>query len=149
MNALKKYAFWILSRSGLAVYSRLPIFGPLRVTVGVLRNNDSFLAIERSDGRGLSFPGGIAMPWEAIEQAMAREFSEETGMQVTHSQLKFSYFSGQEVPVNMTVFTVEAEGQLRDSWEGTPRWVDLDELSRRLLLSQRRIVETLTPGAHQ
>jgi 8-oxo-dGTP pyrophosphatase MutT (NUDIX family) len=143
VNVLKKYAFWILSRTGLAVYSRLPIFGPLRVAVGVMRTNDGFLVIERSDGRGLSFPGGIAMPWEGTEQAMVREFAEETGLKVTASQLKFSYFSGEDVPVNLAVFEVEADGQLRGSWEGDPRWARTTELRQRLLRSQKRIVETL------
>jgi 8-oxo-dGTP pyrophosphatase MutT (NUDIX family) len=141
MNVLKKYAFWVLSRTGLAVYSRLPIFGALRVAVGVTRNKDGFLVIERSDGRGLSFPGGIAMPWESTEGAMAREFSEETGMNVTHSRLKFSYFSDQEVPVNLAVFEVEAEGQLRASWEGTPHWLPASALRQRLLSSQKRIMD--------
>lgn len=141
MKVLKEYAFWILSRTGLAVYSRLPIFGPLRVAVGVTRNNDRFLVIERSDGRGLSFPGGIAMPWEGTEQAMAREFVEETGMNVTRSQLKFSYFSSAEVPVNLSVFEVEAEGQLRPSWEGAPLWLPARAIQPRLLPSQKRIME--------
>lgn len=142
VDELKRYAFWILSRTGLAVYSRLPIFGPLRVSVGVLRNNDAFLVIERSDGRGLSFPGGIAMPWEGTEQAMMREVSEETGLTVTRSRLKDSYFSNQEIPVNLAVFEVEAEGELRSSWEGTPRWLPATALRQRLLPSQRRIVDT-------
>lgn len=97
--------------------------------------------IERSDGRGLSFPGGIAMPWEGTEQAMKREFSEETGLLVTSSRLKDNYFSNQEIPVNLAVFEVEAEGQLRASWEGTPCWLPLSALRQRLLPSQRRIVD--------
>ncbi|MGH9498985.1 MAG: NUDIX hydrolase [Terriglobales bacterium] len=141
VDAVKRHAFWMLSRTGLAVYSRLPIFGPLRVSVGVFRKQDSFLVIERSDGRGLSFPGGIAMPWEGTEQAMKREFSEETGLLVTSSRLKDNYFSNQEIPVNLAVFEVEAEGQLRASWEGTPCWLPLSALRQRLLPSQRRIVD--------
>jgi 8-oxo-dGTP pyrophosphatase MutT (NUDIX family) len=144
MNVLKKYAFWILSRTGLAVYSRLPVFGPLRVAVGVIRNDNGFLVIERSDGRGLSFPGGIAMPWESTEHAVVREISEETGLNVIHSQLKFCYFSGEEIPVNLAVFEVETEGRLRASWEGTPRWLPATELRQRLLPSQKRIVDAFS-----
>jgi 8-oxo-dGTP pyrophosphatase MutT (NUDIX family) len=141
MNVLKKYAFWVLSRTGLAIYSRFPIFGALSVAVGVIRNDDTFLVIERSDGRGLSFAGGIAMPWEDIEKAVVREISEETGLHVTRSQLKFRYFSNEELPVNLAVFEVEAEGQLRASWEGTPRWLLAAELRQRLVPSQKRIVD--------
>jgi 8-oxo-dGTP pyrophosphatase MutT (NUDIX family) len=143
MNSLKRYAFWILSRTGLAVYSRLPIFGALRVAVGVIRKDDEFLAIERSDGRGLSFPGGIAMPWESTERAVAREIFEETGLNATRLSLKFCYFSNQEIPVNLAAFEVDAEGRLRASWEGAPRWVALGELRQRVLPSQQRVVETL------
>jgi len=143
LSKLGKSAFWILSRTGLAVYSRLPIFGALRVAVGVVRDQNRFLAIERNDGRGLSFPGGIAMPWEKIDKAAAREFLEETGLRVTKSTLKLNYVSSLEVPVNLYAFEVEAKGELRASWEGTPRWVGLDELRQRILRSQRRVVEEL------
>lgn len=143
LKKLGKQAFWILSRAGLAVYSRLPIFGALRVAVGVIRKDNLFLAIERNDGRGLSFPGGIAMPWESTEKAAARETLEETGLHVTRSALKLNYLSDIEIPINMFAFEMEAEGELRASWEGTPRWVDLTELRQRVLRSQRRVVEEL------
>ncbi|HTZ98127.1 MAG TPA: NUDIX hydrolase [Terriglobales bacterium] len=143
LSRLGKCTFWILSRAGLAIYSRFPIFGRLRVALGVIRNQDRILAIERSDGRGVSFPGGIAMPWEDIEKAAHREILEETGLRVTHSVLKMHYLDSVEVPVDLSVFEVEADGELRASWEGTPRWLDLNELRQRVLPSQRRIVDTL------
>lgn len=143
LNRLGKYTFWVLSRAGLAIYARFPIFGTLRVALGVIRDQDRILAIERSDGRGFSFPGGIAMPWEDIEKAAAREVLEETGLRVTRSALKLRYFDSAEIPVDLSVFEVEAEGELRASWEGTPRWVEIAELRQRVLPSQRRVVETL------
>ena len=144
LNPLGKYAFWILSRAGLAIYSRCPIFGTLRVVLGVIRNQDSFLVIERNDGRGVSFPGGIALPWESAEKTAQREIWEETGLRVTKSVLKLRYFSSVEIPVDVSVFEIEADGQLRASWEGTPRWLHLDELRQRVLPSQRRVVESLS-----
>jgi 8-oxo-dGTP pyrophosphatase MutT (NUDIX family) len=143
LSRLGKYTFWVLSRAGLAIYARFPAFGTLRVALGVVRNQDRFLAIERSDGRGVSFPGGLAMPWEDIEKAAAREILEETGLRVTKSVLKLHYFDSREIPVDLSVFEVEAEGELRASWEGTPRWLEVGELRQRVLPSQRRIVETL------
>ena len=143
LNRLGKYTFWVLSRAGLAIYSRFPVFGTLRVGLGVVRNQDRFLAIERSDGRGVSFPGGLAMPWEDIEKAAEREIREETGLRVTRSVLKLRYFDSREIPVDLSVFEVEADGELRASWEGTPRWLEVAELRQRVLPSQRRIVETL------
>jgi len=143
LNRFGKYAFWILSRTGLAVYSRCPIFGTLRVALGVIRNRDSLLVIERSDGRGVSFPGGIAWPWENAEKTARREIREETGLRVTKSILKLRYFSSHEIPVDVSVFEVEAEGQLRASWEGTPCWLTPEQVRQRVLPSQKRVLDTL------
>ncbi len=65
---IKRRFFWVLSHSALAAYSRLPLFGWLHASVGVIRKGRLVLVIDRSDGRGLSFPGGLAMPWETAEQ---------------------------------------------------------------------------------
>lgn len=140
-GTLQSKAFRFLSRSGLAIYSRFPIFGTLQGVVGLIRDKDKFLVIERSDGRGVSFPGGFQMPWEEAEQAAIREVREETGLDVIKSVFKQRYFSSNEVPLNISVFEMEATGQLRSSWEGTPCWLPVSELRERLLPSQRRIVE--------
>lgn len=133
----------MLSRSALATYSRLPLFGWLHASVGVIRQGPLVLVIDRNDGRGLSFPGGLAMPWETAEQAMKREVSEETGLRVKHSASLFEYRSSADVPVVLAVFAVEAEGELKDSWEGSPRWLPFTDIRPRLLPSQKEIVDRL------
>jgi 8-oxo-dGTP pyrophosphatase MutT (NUDIX family) len=133
----------VLSRSALAVYSRLPLFGFLRASVGVIRKDELVLVIDRSDGRGLSFPGGLAMPWETAERAMRREVAEETGLQVKRSTPLFEYRNSTEVPVILAVFAAEAEGELMDSWEGSPRWLPFADIRSRLLPSQKEIVDRL------
>jgi 8-oxo-dGTP pyrophosphatase MutT (NUDIX family) len=140
---IKRRCFWVLSRSALAAYSRLPLFGWLHASVGVIRTGQLVLVIDRSDGRGLSFPGGLAMPWETAEQAMKREVSEETGLAVKQSVQLFEYRNSADVPVELTVFAVEAEGELRDSWEGSPCWLPFTEIRQHLLPSQREIVDRL------
>lgn len=130
-----------MSRTGLAFYSRLPIFGRLHACVAVIRDQENFLVIERSDGRGLSFPGGLAFPWESAEDALAREVREETGLIVTKSRLLLRYDSSVEILVNLTAFEAEVSGELRGSWEGTPCWRPRSELLQRILPSQRRIVQ--------
>ena len=135
--------FWVLSRSGLAIYSRFPLFGPLKAALGVMRRDDAFLVIDRNDGRGVSFPGGLQYPWETPEHACRREVREETGLKVTKSVLKLRYYSTVDVPVNFTVFEIEAQGQLRGSWEGTPCWLPIAELRKRLLASQHPFLELL------
>ena len=139
----KRYLFAIISRVGLAAYSRFPVFGSLRASLAVIRDADRFLVIDRSDGRGLSFPGGLAHPWETAEQALVREVSEETGLSVKGAARLFSYDASHEVPCSITVFAVEAEGELRESWEGSPTWLPVSEIQPTLLKSQQKIVERL------
>ena len=141
--SIKRTLFAVLSRTCVAVYSRLPIFGHLRASVAVIRNADLVLVIERSDGRGLSFPGGLTWPWENPEQAMAREVLEETGLRIQKSSLLCEYRSAADVPCVLSVFEAEAAGELAASWEGSPRWLPLTQIRSQLLPSQKPIVDLL------
>lgn len=142
-DRFKRRLFRMLSAFAIATYSRIPVFGALRASVGVIRNGDRFLAIDRSDGRGYSFPGGLAWPWEKDEAAMVREVAEETGLSVAEANPLFRYFSRAEVPCHIAVFQVCTQGTLRSSWEGSPLWVTGSDLGSRVLPSQRPIVDML------
>lgn len=142
-SRVKRYLFAIISRVGMAAYSRFPIFGSLRASLAVIRNAERVLVIERSDGRGLSFPGGLAHPWETAEQALTREVSEETGLRVKAAAPLFSYYASDELPCAITVFAVQAEGELKDSWEGSPTWLTVDDIRPAVMKSQQKIVERL------
>ena len=104
------------------------------------------LVIDRNDGRGISFPGGLAWPWENSEACARREVSEETGLEVTSAVQLFEYHSTAEIPVRVTVFAMEIAGELKDSWEGAPVWLPLSEIQARLLPSQKEIPERLQRG---
>jgi ADP-ribose pyrophosphatase YjhB (NUDIX family) len=121
----------------------LPIFGALRASVGIIRKGELVLVIDRSDGRGLSFPGGFDWPWESPEASVRREVTEETGLRVTRAAQLFEYHSSADVPVVLCVFAIEAEGELRDSWEGSAVWLPMTEIRPRLLPSQKPIVDRL------
>jgi 8-oxo-dGTP pyrophosphatase MutT (NUDIX family) len=123
------------------LYGRLPVFGALRGSAGLIQRGDRFLVIERSDGLGLAFPGGLAHPWESDEQALARELEEETGLRLISQSLLLRYTTSVPYPSCVSVYRVEAEGELRPSWEGTPRWVEVSELRARLMANQRRVLE--------
>jgi len=101
------------------------------------------LVIERSDGRGLSFPGGLAWPWETPQQAMVRETLEETGLRIEKSSLLCEYKTAADVPCVLSVFEAEAAGELTPSWEGSPRWLPLTQIRSQLLPSQKPIVDRL------
>ncbi len=108
-----------------------------------MRKGDDVLVIDRADGRGLSFPGGFDGRNEDPETSVRREIREETGLRVTRANPLFQYHSTADVPVNLSVFGIEAEGDLRGSWEGTPVWLPLAEIQSRLLPSQRPIIDRL------
>lgn len=74
---------------------------------------------------------------------MRREVAEETGLQVRRSTPLFEYRSSLELPVTLAVFAAEVEGELKDSWEGSPRWLPFTEIRARLLPSQKEIVDRL------
>jgi 8-oxo-dGTP pyrophosphatase MutT (NUDIX family) len=141
---LKKSFFRILSLVAFGMYRRFPVFGSLHASIGIIRNGDLYLVIDRSDRRGYCFPGGLALPWEDEPSALAREILEETGLRVVRSDLRTRYFSRVEIPCQITVFDVHAEGALKDgSWEGSTVWAAFPELQRRIVASQRPVLDSL------
>jgi len=74
---------------------------------------------------------------------MVREVREETGLNVTAAELRMSYSSTTEVASTISVFEARADGDLRNSWEGFPRWMTAAELAPGLLRSQRPVLELL------
>ena len=111
--------------------------------MAVIRDGGLVLVIDRSDGRGLSLPGGLAWPWESAEQALAREVLEETGLRLQRSTALFSYHASDELPCTITAFEVEAEGSLKGSWEGSPAWMTVENIRPALIKSQQRILDRL------
>jgi 8-oxo-dGTP pyrophosphatase MutT (NUDIX family) len=146
---LKKGMFWLVSRGAIECYRRLPVFGRLRASLGIIRDGQRVLVIRRNDGRGLCFPGGLAYAWETDEQALVREIREETGLRVNSFEFAFRYDSSKEIPVRIAVFETRAEGELRGSWEGTPEWEELAEAQSGILRSQEYVVERLLQGVGQ
>jgi len=148
LKKFKRALFAVISRTCLAIYSRIPIFGYLRAAVALIRDGDQVLIIERSDGRGLSFPGGLAWPWEDLTQAVNREVLEETGLHVGKSSFLFEYrFEARthaDVPCIIAVFEAEVSGDVKESWEGAPRWLPLKEIGPSLLPSQKEIIDRIS-----
>ena len=140
---IREKLFWLASRTAFSLYKKFPLFGDLRASVGIIEEHGRFLVIHRNDGRGFSFPGGIANPFEPETATLVREVREETGLSVENYDLLFRYRSGLDVPCRISVFRVRARGVLRASWEGKPEWVDLAELQARVARSQRPIVDRL------
>lgn len=135
--------FWLCSRIFVGVYGRLPLFGTLRTAAAVVCREGRYLVVDRSDGRGLGFPGGIAMPWESERRAMERETEEETGMRVTAAAFAFRYRVRWPIPCWIAVFDATAEGEPRGSWEGRAVWATREELRAGVFESHAAIVQHL------
>ncbi len=143
LEYLRRRLFWIVARTCLALYRRFPLFGTLRASIAIVQRNQQFLVIQRNDGRGLSFPGGLASRKEAAEDTVRREVLEETGLRVTGQELRMRYHSTADVPCDVCVFEVQATGELKSSWEGSPQWMTMAELEPGMLKSQRPVLELL------
>jgi 8-oxo-dGTP pyrophosphatase MutT (NUDIX family) len=141
-RSFQQRVFGVIARTCAALYGRFPVFGALRGSAAVVRHGDRFLVIERSDGQGLAFPGGLAHPWEPDEQALARELREETGMRLLSCSLLIRYTVRTPYPARISVFRAQADGEVRASWEGTPGWATVAELSQRLTRNLRPVLET-------
>lgn len=125
------------------LYRTFPLFGPLRASLAIIRRNHEFLVIERNDGRGVSLPGGIARWKEADEGTLRREVLEETGLEIAGEKLITRYPSRADLPCTISVFEVQTNGELKSSWEGSPRWLSIAEIAPRILKSQQPVVELL------
>jgi ADP-ribose pyrophosphatase YjhB (NUDIX family) len=143
IHDLKRRAFWVFARTCFALYRRFPLFGTLRASIGIILKDGEFLMIHRNDGRGLSLPGGISSWREAEEETLGREILEETGLSVRGKELKLKYYSEADVPCMISVYEVQADGELKNSWEGSAKWTTLAEMEPRLMQSQRPLLELI------
>jgi len=143
LDDFKRRLFWIVARTCFTLYHWFPLFGTLRASIGIIHRNGKFLIIDRNDGRGFSLPGGISGWKETAEESLRREILEETGLTVTGKELLLEYYSDADVPCNISVFAVQASGDPKNSWEGSPQWMTADELEPRFVQSQRPVLEVL------
>jgi ADP-ribose pyrophosphatase/8-oxo-dGTP diphosphatase len=140
---LKKRVFWLIARTCFALYRTFPVFGALRASIAIIHRGPKFLVIRRNDGRGISLPGGIAGWRESEESTLRREVREETGLDVTSLERKTRYYSRADVPCIISVFDVNASGELQDSWEGSACWMTIEEFEPQLLVSQQPALECI------
>ncbi len=133
----------MVSRTCFTLYHWFPLFGTLRAAIGIIQRDNKILLIHRNDGRGLSLPGGISKWRETAEETLKREILEETGLSVTGKELKLTYYSDADVPCNILVFAVQASGELKNSWEGSPQWMTVAEMEARLVKSQRPVLKVI------
>ena len=108
----------------------------VEVAVGVIKRGNKIYISKRADnlhqGGKWEFPGGKRETNESIEQTLARELSEEIGIQVTkQSPLMLIEHDYGDKKVCLDVRLVESfEGEARHLEGQISQWVDINELSQ-------------------
>lgn len=148
-TSFRSRLFWFISRTAHVLYHYFPVFGRIRGSIAIIRRDGGFVVIERNDGFGLGFPGGIARFHENPEVTVRREVAEETGLKILSVDYKFNFNCQSPFPTLTHVFEATADGQLRGSWEGTPQVVSFEELQRRIVPQQRQVISYLLSRAQQ
>jgi hypothetical protein len=113
LESLRRCLFWIVARIPLlstAGFRCLELCARPSPSSSAASYSWSF---QRNDGRGLWLAGGIASWKEAEEETLLREVLEETGLRVTGQKMRIRYHSKADVPCDISVFEVQATGELR------------------------------------
>jgi 8-oxo-dGTP diphosphatase len=107
----------------------------VEVAVGVIKRGNKIYISKRADdlhqGGKWEFPGGKRETNENIEQTLARELSEEIGIQVTkQSPLMLIEHDYGDKKVRLDVRLVESfEGEASHQEGQQSQWVDINDLS--------------------
>ncbi len=107
---------------------------PFTAVLGIIRQDNEILLIERSDKLGLGLPGGFMTIYESVEEALQREVREETGLTVTVGKLA-GILSGIREKTGISTVDliyecdISGDNKLKDSIEGKCKWLDLNTLN--------------------
>lgn len=124
---------------------------PVRVVVGILKQNDTVLITQRPFGKAYSgyweFPGGKIEANESGRKALHRELKEELDIEVVHANFLFSYLHPYpEKTVLLEVWLVtEYIGEPYGKENQPLHWVSLAEISQwQLLEGNKTIIDKMS-----
>src|SRR3990172_3755850 len=123
---------------------------PFPAVCAVIESDGNILLIDRSDGLGLSLPGGIVKWGETLEEALRREVEEETGYQVSITRLVGIYSGPYRDPrassVQIAYAATIINGQVRSSHEGIVVWTPKESLPNILAFDHTAVVTDYLSG---
>ena len=109
---------------------------PLLGAGAIIEQDGKFLLIDRSDGLGFTFPGGIVRHRETLERCVLREVREETGYEIELTGLVGVYSKLGRDPRFRAISIVYTgsivSGTQHGSGEGEPCWLSPEEIFGRL-----------------
>ena len=146
---LQRRIFGVIARTCFFLYGHFPFLGTLDASIAIIGRDGLLLVVNRADGRGLCFPGGLALRKEDLLETLRREVLEETGLKIEAAEWRLKYFSNYDILCNTNVYEVVVSGEERGSWEGLLEWVTLEELQQRLMVPQRPVLEYLVGRRNQ
>lgn len=117
------------------------LFWPPAASNTVVIRDGNLLVVDA--GEYFMLPGGLLEGGESFEEAAVRETREETGLEVEiKERINEEVQNGVE-----TSFTAQViGGEMNSSWEGTPRWISMEDLDDYRWRYDRDI-ETLVENA--
>ncbi|RME01968.1 MAG: NUDIX hydrolase [Calditrichaeota bacterium] len=129
----------------LLTFGNLPPFAAVAV---VVKQNEKILMIDRIDGKGLGLPGGFVRLQETMESAAVRETREETGLDIELTGI-LGVLSGKRPGTLLRAVDVVYSGrviggQLKNSFEGKCRWVNLQQEKPRVAFDYIKILEQIS-----
>ena len=96
---------------------------PLVSVAAIIKKKKKVLVIDLSYMDGYGLPGGVVQRGETLDDALAREIKEETGLEVVKLEYWRSYTSSiKGLPQLAVIYIVVAKGKLIKSREGKPVW---------------------------
>jgi 8-oxo-dGTP diphosphatase len=140
MRKLVSWILWQGENLGAKIISKL--FWPPAAAHTLIIREQELLVVDA--GEYLMLPGGLLERGETFEQAAIRETREETGLEV-EIQERINERSHNGVEVSFTAKV--AGGELKDSWEGRPRWISIEELDEYRWRYNRDVKELVDKAA--
>ena len=143
----RRLLFYLVSRTAIALYRTFPVFGRLQGAIAIIRHGSCFVVLQRADGLGIAFPGGMTRRGEHPADTARREVLEETGLHLDELTFRFAFPDDSLYPAETHVFEAELPAEsaleLRSTWEGEAREVTLAELRAGIVVSHVRVLEFL------